>query len=183
MEERADEEGGELVSREDRWLIGPVGAWAIWWSVLLALWIVIDGTFNLAELLAGVLAASQGTLLTGLVQRLAGSHVRLRLSWAVQSLRLPARILKETAAVFGVLGRQMLTGEEPTSGFLEISTRYGDDDGGGATRRALLVAGESMAPNTCALGIDARRNVMVVHKLITAPRRRSRVPERKRRRQ
>lgn len=182
MEQRADEEGGEQVSRENRPLTGRVGTWAVWWSVLLALWIVIDGTFNVAEFLAGCIAASLGTLLTGIVLRLAGSRVRVRLSWAAQGLRFPARIPKETMTVFGALWRRMLTGEEPIGGFSEIPTQYGADDASGATRRALLVAGESMAPNTCVLGIDPGRNIMVVHKLISAPGRRRRASERRRHR-
>jgi multisubunit Na+/H+ antiporter MnhE subunit len=148
----------------------------------LALWIAIDGTFNLAELLAGVLAASLGTLLAGHVQRLAGSHVRVRLWWMVHSLRLPSRILKETATVFGALWRQMARGDEPASGFVEIPVRYGDDGAGDGTRRALLVAGVSMAPNTGVLGIDSGRNVMVVHKLVKAPRDRERIPLQRRHR-
>ena len=34
------------------------------------------------------------------------------------------------------------------------------------TRRALLVAGKSVAPNTFVLGLDAERDVMVVHQLV-----------------
>jgi hypothetical protein len=34
------------------------------------------------------------------------------------------------------------------------------------TRRALYVGGQSVAPNTFALGIDKDRDVMIVHQLV-----------------
>ena len=68
--------------------------------------------------------------------------------------------------VYRALWRRLVHGEQPPSAFLELPARYGDDSAEGATRRVLLVAGTSLAPNTFALGIDKDRGVMVVHRLV-----------------
>jgi hypothetical protein len=55
---------------------------------------------------------------------------------------------------------------EPPSGFRELPVRYGDDTAAGKTRRALLVGGTSVAPNSFVLGIDAEEDVMIIHQLV-----------------
>ena len=50
--------------------------------------------------------------------------------------------------------------------FRELPVRYGNDTSQGRTRRALLIGGESVAPNTFVLGIDRDRDVMIVHQLV-----------------
>jgi len=49
------------------------------------------------------------------------------------------------------------------------SCRYGDDTPLGVTRRVLLTGAHSLAPNAFVLGIDAERDVMIVHELVTRP--------------
>jgi hypothetical protein len=68
--------------------------------------------------------------------------------------------------VFAALGRRLLRGEQPPSGFREIPVPFGGRGDEGVTRRVLLVGGRSVAPNTFALGIDSERNVMIVHQLV-----------------
>jgi hypothetical protein len=47
-----------------------------------------------------------------------------------------------------------------------LPVRYGDDTAEGKTRRALLIGGRSIAPNSIALGIDRDRDVLVIHQLV-----------------
>ncbi len=68
--------------------------------------------------------------------------------------------------MFAALWRQLAHGEEPPSGFRVLPVPYGDDAAEGTIRRALLVGGESVAPNTFVLGIDKATNTMVIHQLV-----------------
>ena len=69
-------------------------------------------------------------------------------------------------AVPPALWRCLTRGEQPSSAFLELPARFGDDSPEGVTRRTLLISGTSVAPNTFALGIDKDTDVMVVHRLV-----------------
>lgn len=143
-----------------------VGSWLVWWALLMAFWVLLDDSLALAELLAGAGAAALGASLAELVQYQAATHFRMRVEWAVPALRLPAQVVKDTALVFEALWELLAHGRQPSSGFREIPIAFGDDTPEGVTRRALLVAGNSVAPNSFALGIDEDRDVMVVHQLV-----------------
>ncbi|MGH9068179.1 MAG: Na+/H+ antiporter subunit E [Acidimicrobiales bacterium] len=143
-----------------------VGSWLVWWALLMAFWLLVDDSIALAELLAGAGAAALGAFLAELVQYQAATHFRMRIEWTVPALRLPVQVVRDTVTVFTALWRRLVHGEEPNSGFSEVPKAFGDDSPEGVTRRALLVAGISLAPNTLALGIDSDRDVMVVHRLV-----------------
>ena len=79
---------------------------------------------------------------------------------------LPVDLVKDTLRVFGVLWRRLVHGEDPDSGYRVVPVLYGDDSPEGVTRRALLVGGRSVAPNTYVLGIDKETDLMVIHQLV-----------------
>jgi multisubunit Na+/H+ antiporter MnhE subunit len=142
------------------------GTWLVWWSILMAFWVIIDYSINPDELLAGAAAAALGAFLAELACHQAGVRFHVRARWLVHALILPGQIVRDTLIVFGALARLLLRGEQPDSGFREIPTRFGDDSPTAVTRRVLLVGGRSVAPNTSVAGIDKRREVMVVHQLV-----------------
>ena len=98
----------------------------------------------------------------------AGARLRLRIRWLVPAIRLPADVARDTVIVFAALWRRLAHGEQPPSAFAAAPARFGSRAIEGATRRALLVGGLSLAPNTLVLGLDAERNVMVLHQLVPA---------------
>jgi multisubunit Na+/H+ antiporter MnhE subunit len=143
-----------------------IGVWLTWWVLLMSLWVTADNSIATDELLAGAGAAALAAVLAELAGRQAATRLRIRIEWLQPALRLPARALRDTLIVFAALWRRLTRGEEPDSGFRELPVRYGPDTIGGKTRRALLLAGKSVAPNSYALGIDPDRDVMVVHQLV-----------------
>lgn len=143
------------------------GAWLVWWVLLMSLWVSVDDSIALDELLAGAGAAALAAFLAELVTYQAGARFRMRAEWLVPALRLPAEIAADTVIVFAALGRRLLRGEQPPSGFREIPARLGGTSDQEVTRRVLLIGGRSVAPNTFVLGIDRERAVMVVHQLMT----------------
>ncbi len=82
------------------------------------------------------------------------------------ALRLPVAVARDTIVVLRSLWARLALGRQPPSGFREVPASWGDESPEAVTRRALLVAGRSMAPNTIVLGIDKERGVMVVHQLV-----------------
>lgn len=146
-----------------------LGAWLVWWVSLMALWIIADDSVAADELLAGAGAAALAAVLAEVAGHQAATRPRLRITWLRPALRLPVHVARDTAVVFVALWRMIVRGEAPRSAFLEVPVRFGQHTNEGAARRALLVAGRSLAPNRLALGLDAQRNVLVVHQLV--PRR------------
>jgi multisubunit Na+/H+ antiporter MnhE subunit len=147
-----------------------VGSWVVWWVLLMAFWVWMDDNLGLAELLAGAGAAALGAFGAEAVQYQADTHFRLRIEWLTHALRLPGRLAGDTALVVATLWRRVVGGQEPPSGFRLVPVRYGDETAEGVTRRVLVTAGASFAPNTFVLGMDPDRDVMVVHDLVLPER-------------
>jgi multisubunit Na+/H+ antiporter MnhE subunit len=142
------------------------GAWLVWWVLLMSLWVIVDDSIALDELLAGAGAAALAALLAELASHQAATRVRARAEWVAPVLGLPGQVARDTVTVFAALWRRLVCGERPPSGFRELPARFGDGSAEGVTRRVLLIGGRSVAPNTFALGIDPDRDVMVIHQLV-----------------
>jgi hypothetical protein len=142
------------------------GTWLVWWAVMMSLWIIVDDSLATDELLAGAGAAALAATLAEMAGYQAGTWVNLRSGWLVPALRLIPDLVRDTGIVLLALGRTLLTGRQPASEFREISAPFGDQTPRARTRRALLLAGRSVAPNTFALGLDQEDGVMVVHQLV-----------------
>jgi multisubunit Na+/H+ antiporter MnhE subunit len=143
-----------------------VGSWLVWWVLMMSFWVMIDDSVNTDELLAGAGAAALAASLAELVTYQAASRFRMRIKWLVPALHLPGQVARDTFTVYAALWRRLVRGEQPPSAFVELPARFGDDSPEGVTRRVLLIGGQSVAPNTFALGIDKDLDVMVVHKLV-----------------
>lgn len=141
-----------------------LGAWLLWWALLMSLWIIVDDSVDTDELLVGAGAAA----LAALLAELAG-HQAAALGMLAGCLRmiasLPADVARDTSTVFGALARTLVRRQAPVSAFRQLPVAYGPETPSGRLRRAFVIGVRSFAPNTFALGIDADRNVMVVHQL------------------
>jgi multisubunit Na+/H+ antiporter MnhE subunit len=145
-----------------------IGVWLAWWVLLMSFWVVLDDSLTTAELLGGAAAAAVGALVAELAGHQADTRISMRIEWLGPAVRLPAEVARDTGIVFAALWRRLVRGAEPASEFREVPVRFGSKTVQGKTRRALLVGGTSLAPNTLALGLDAERNVMIVHRLVPA---------------
>jgi multisubunit Na+/H+ antiporter MnhE subunit len=143
-----------------------VGAWLVWWVLLMSFWVILDNSVEPDELLAGAGAAALGAFLAEVAFYQAATRFRMRIGWVVPALSLPGQVASDTAIVFAALWRRLVRGEQPRSGFRQVPVRYGSDTAEGETRRVLLVGGKSVAPNSFVLGLDAERAVMVIHQLV-----------------
>lgn len=143
-----------------------VGAWLVWWVLLMSFWIILDDSLEVDELLAGAGAAALGATLAELVTHQSGLRLRLRIEWLTPLLGLPGQVARDTWIVFAALWRRLARGEEPRSGFRTVAVQAGGESDEDRSKRVLLIWQHSVAPNSFALGVDPDRNVMVVHQLV-----------------
>ncbi len=144
-----------------------MGAWLLWWVLLMSFWVILDDSIDADELLAGAGAAALGAFLAELATSQAASQVRVRIEWLVPAMSLPWQAIRDTGLIFLELWRCLVLGREPRSGFREQPVRFGPDTAEGRTRRSLLIGGLSVAPARFVLGLDSDRGVMIVHELAT----------------
>jgi multisubunit Na+/H+ antiporter MnhE subunit len=145
---------------------GRVGAWLVWWILLMSFWVILDNSIASDELLAGAGAAALGAFLAEFALHQAATRFRMRIGWLIPALWLPGQVASDTVVVFAALWRRLARGEQPPSGFRQVPVAYGSNTAEGETRRVLLVGGTSVAPNSIAAGLDAERDVMVIHQLV-----------------
>jgi multisubunit Na+/H+ antiporter MnhE subunit len=143
-----------------------VGAWLVWWILLMSLWVMLDDSLATDELLAGAGAAALAALVAELASYQAATRFRMRLKWLVLALRLPGQVVGDMITVYAALWRRLVRGEQPASAFVTEPVRFGDDTPVGVTRRVLLIGARSVAPNAFALGIDPGTETMVLHQLV-----------------
>jgi multisubunit Na+/H+ antiporter MnhE subunit len=142
------------------------GAWLTWWVLLMSFWVILDDSIATDELLAGAGAAALAAFLAELVTYQASVRVRIRARWLARVIGLPGQVAGDTVIVFAALWRRLAHGEQPPSGFRVVPVPYGGDSAEDKTRRALLVGGKSIAPNTFVLGIEKDTGTMVIHQLV-----------------
>jgi hypothetical protein len=160
------ESGPQRETRPAFLLARRAGVWLIWWVLMMSFWVIQNDSLQTDELLAGAGAAALAAALAELAGYQAATRLRMRINWLQPALRLPAHLVRDTGVVFAALWRQLVHGQAPRSGFREEHVRFGGDSLEDKTRRALLVGGKSVAPNTFVLGLDGERDVMVLHHLV-----------------
>jgi multisubunit Na+/H+ antiporter MnhE subunit len=140
--------------------------WLAWWVLLMSLWVAVDDSLQFDELLAGAGAAALAAFAAEIASHQAATRLEIRVAWLVRAFRLPGEVAHDTCTVFAALARTLVTRQPPQGTFRELPVSYGDDTPLGVTRRVLLIGAQSLAPNKFVLGIDAERDVMVVHELV-----------------
>jgi multisubunit Na+/H+ antiporter MnhE subunit len=139
---------------------------AAWWIALGALWMVLDDTVALPELLTGAAAALLGAIAAEAVHSQKIVRVRFELRWLRHAWRPLVGLLPDTTRVLRVLLRQLLLRRRPRSGFRTVHFRGGLPDGAyDTTRRALAKTAGSFTPNSYVVGVDTERDLMLVHEL------------------
>lgn len=137
----------------------------VWWPLLVGLWALLVSSRSLDELLAGTGFGLLAAVALEAVRREGRVRFRPRAGWLLLVLRLPWRILVDTAIVFRALGR--VVRRRPLRDELR-AVRFdagAPADARSTTRRALAVWLVSAAPNTIAVDLDLEDDVLLVHQL------------------
>jgi hypothetical protein len=144
---------------------GRVTAWLAWFVVLNLLWLLLISAWIWEEAILGLFAAAVAATAAEAVREQGVAGFRLRPRWLRQASVLPWRALRESGLVLAALARQVMGRGRVQGRFRLVSVQLPADPDEQAAKRALLTAGESFAPNSYVLTIDARRGLMLKHEL------------------
>ena len=143
--------------------------WIAWWLVLMGAWLLLTSTTDPVEMIAGAVAAAIAATVAELVRIQDLQAMRVRPRWLPRAARLPRLIITDTWMVMAALVQRILFRRSVRGKFLALPFDPGDDDDPyAAGRRALITAAISVTPNTYVVGIDADRNLILVHQLVPA---------------
>jgi hypothetical protein len=144
-----------------------VAFWLVWFATALALWMLLVFKTELAEVVAGALAAALAATGAELVRSRGYAPFAPAPRWWLGVARLPREVIVETWLVIRLLVRHFLRGERVQGRFriVHFEGCVGDEPRDQA-RRALAKWQSSVSPNTYVLGFDEHRKLAVVHQLI-----------------
>ncbi len=132
------------------------------WAGLFILYEVLAGSLSWPEAAAGMLASLLATiavLAPGREQHLG----RMPWSWwLVLARRIPRQMVVDTARVLGAaVGRSA-----PSGSFRHLPFEAGGDDPVSGSRRALVIAGASIAPNSYIAQVEPEHERLLTHQLV-----------------
>ena len=134
------------------------------WITFFGVYLLLALQVQCQELVAGgCSAALVAALLIRIRQRSEARFVvQWRWIWLLAS-RLPAKALADCAVLLLALGRNDVKGEFRAVPF---DKGFGGRRGESAARRALVIAGASLTPNTVAVAVDEDRDLLLFHQLV-----------------
>jgi multisubunit Na+/H+ antiporter MnhE subunit len=136
--------------------------WLTWWVLLAALYVLIDDSVLLPELVAGALAAAIGATGATLVHRERQVLLKGDVRWLSALWRPLAGLVGDLWPLLRALPRRGGTG-----GLVEIPFDATTDGPRDTARRALTEALGTLAPNTIVVRIDTDRGVVIAHQLVS----------------
>jgi Na+/H+ ion antiporter subunit len=140
-------------------------SWTLWWLVLFALWVVMQGTNEAMEVAAGAGAAALGAVFAELARRQGLLRFAPEAAWLARSGRIPWRVVREFAVVTRALVLELLRLRRVRSSWVAVPFPAGGDDPVAAGRRAAATLIENVSPNTIAVDIDCERGRALRHDL------------------
>lgn len=141
-------------------------AWFTWWLALAGFYLLLASKVAWPELVVGAAAASLAAT-AALAMRTAGKlRYQFRVRWLAKLASVGRQAFSDSVTVAAAIGWR-LTGRSRGQGrFRTVVIEAGDDDPSAALRRALLIAGISVTPNSFLIAIDAATNRALVHQLV-----------------
>jgi multisubunit Na+/H+ antiporter MnhE subunit len=147
-----------------KWAV--VMRWVAWFIALGALWLVLDDSVALPELITGAVAALLGTVAAVVVHSQHLVTFKLRPRMLRKAWRPLVHLFPDTALVLAVLFKRLVLRRPAQSGFRAIPFRSGRENGAEDTaRRALAKTGGSFTPAAYVVGVEGERDLLLVHQL------------------
>jgi hypothetical protein len=139
-----------------------VAAWLAWFAGLLILWLLLVGTVQDVEVVAGLGAAALGATAAEVVR--SQGLMRFRVEW--RWLRLGWKPLVRTLPDFFLVLSALLRRRQGR--FRTIEFPAGGERAVDAGRRAFIVVAPSLAPNRLVIDVDPESGEALVHELLPA---------------
>jgi multisubunit Na+/H+ antiporter MnhE subunit len=132
--------------------------WLIEFVGLFALWLLFVFQLKASESLVGLIAAGLGATAVEAVRGCEHPHFLPDLRWVLEFRHVPLRILRDSWLLVRNLGR-------PDGRFRTRTFNSGGNDSRSVARRVLSTLYETLPPGSIVIGIDRRRNEMLLHVL------------------
>jgi multisubunit Na+/H+ antiporter MnhE subunit len=142
-----------------------LGVWLTWWAILAALYLVIDDSVLVPELVVGAFAAAVGATGATLVHRERVVLLRGELRWLGAVPRGLAALVGDLWPLVRVLVQRGLLRRGGGGVTVEVPFDATTDGPRDTARRAATEALGTLAPNTIVVRIDTDRGVLVAHQL------------------
>jgi multisubunit Na+/H+ antiporter MnhE subunit len=142
-----------------------LASWAVWWTLLFGLWLLLVGTVERLELIAGAAAAALGAAAAEAVRAQGLLRFRLERRWLARGWRPFARTVPDFALVTAALLRSLVRRRPVRGKFRALPFPAGGTDAASAGRRAFATVAGSLAPNTLVVDVDPDEKLILVHEL------------------
>lgn len=136
-------------------------------AVLLGLWMLFVSQVKVSEAIVGVAAAILGAAAAGMVKEKGFGRFRPRAKWLLLFAFEPWYVLTGSASILWALAKRLL-GKRSDAQFKVVPFRGGKDPRS-AARRALAITLTTISPNSIVVGIDKKKNFMLVHQITPTP--------------
>ena len=142
----------------------------LWWVVLVLLWFLYQGEYNLIEQIAAVCAATIAAAVAVVVRSQEQAGLRLEPGWAARGLKVPWQVVREFWIMTVFLARAVVARRvPPTGGFRTLPFPTGGARPAERGRRAFATLAITYSPNSYVLDMDEDERTVVVHTLSPVP--------------
>ena len=140
--------------------------WLAWWAASFGLWMLLVYETELAEMIAGLVAAAVAATAVEAVHARGDVSFTVRLRWFLALWRLPYEIGVDCWLLTRALWRRLAHGE-PLEGFFRVIdfNTVGHDPRSEA-KRAIAKWRGGVAPNAYVIGFDEEKNAVLVRQLV-----------------
>lgn len=136
-----------------------------WWLVLFGVYLLLAGKTTGAELVVGAALALIATVALTRVRLKSGARFETKLAWLRPLAPVPWRMVSESFLVLGANCARPFRARG-SGRFSEREFSPGNNHPPSRTRRALVTAAVSLAPNSIVLKIDREAHRLLVHELV-----------------
>jgi hypothetical protein len=135
-------------------------AWLAWFAGLLVFWLLLVGTIQDVEVVAGLVAAAIGATAAEVVRSQGLFRYRVEGRWLWPGVRQFVRVVPDFVRVLAALPRR------PSGHFRTVPFPTGGERDVDRGRRAWATLAASLAPNRLVVDMDADAGEALVHDLL-----------------
>jgi hypothetical protein len=142
-----------------------VRTWLVWWTLCAALWLVLDDTLALPELVDGAVAAAIGASAATLVR--ARSHVQFAAQpgWARYGWRPLVHLVSDLPELTRTLAGALAGGDREPGRVRTVDFSVATGDRARAAQVAVASIAGSVAPSTVIIAVDEEGEQLIFHEL------------------
>ena len=134
------------------------------WTVFAALYLLLALEWQMGELVAGTICAAISAWLLLTIRRWSEARFPVRLRWFwFLARRLPGKALADCTLLLRAFGTD---GAPGVFRAVPFDADAEEQPGEAAARRAVVIAGASLSPNSVVVAVDRKQNRLLVHQLV-----------------